>query len=72
MIGDRLVVQQVCDGLVTWVDRRDNTHVDNEVQPLRVDVVRFAVVVIVHLADEGGGVTFLNNGIVAQLDEAKV
>ena len=52
-IGVRLVVQQLRDSPVARVDRRDNTHVDLEVQPLRVDVVRFDVVVIVHLVDDG-------------------
>ena len=52
-IGVRLVVQQLCDSLIARVDCRDNTQVDLEVQPLRVDVVRFAVVVVVHLANVG-------------------
>ena len=53
-IGDRLVVQLLRDSLVARVDRRDNTQADLDVQPLRVEVVRFDVVVIVHLADDGG------------------
>ena len=55
------------------VDRRDNTQGDIYAQPLCVDVVRFAVLVIVHLVHDGDGVvTVLNNGIVVQQDEAKV
>ena len=42
-----------CDSHVQWADRRHNTHVDIEVQPLRVGVVRFDVVVIVHLVHDG-------------------
>ena len=62
-----------CVSLVAPVDRRDNTQVDIGVQPRRVDVVGFAVLVIVHLAHVGyGGVTALNNIIVVQPDEAKV
>ena len=72
-IGVLLVVQQLCDSPVARVDRRDNTQVDLEVQPLRVEVVRFSVVVIVHLADDGDGVvTIPNNGTVVQPDETKV
>ena len=72
-IGVRLVVQQLRDSPVVWVDRRDKTQVDLEVQPLCVEVVRFSVVVIVHLADDGGGVvTIPNNGTVVQPDETKV
>ena len=41
-IGDWLVVQRLCDSPVAWVDRHDITLVDLDVQPLRVDVVRFA------------------------------
>ena len=52
-IGVRLVVQQRYDSRVTRVDRRDNTQVGIDAQPLRVGVVRFDVVVIVHLADDG-------------------
>ena len=55
------------------VERRDNTQVGIDVQPLDVDVIRFAVVVIVQLEDDGGCVvTVLNNGIVVQPEEAKV
>ena len=72
-IGDWLVVQRLCDSPVAWVDRRDNTQVGLDVQPLRVDVVRFAVVVIINLAYDGGCVvSVLNNVIVVQPDEAKV
>ena len=63
----------MCDSPVARVDRRDNTQVDVDVQPLHVDVVRLAVVVVVRLVHGGGGVvTFLKNVIVRQLDEAKV
>ena len=66
-------MQLLCNSHVARVDRRDNTQVDLEVQPLRVDVVRFSVEVIVHLPHDGGGVVAdLNNGIVGQPDEAKV
>ena len=62
-----------CVSHVAQVDRHDNTQVDLEIQPLRVDVVRFAVVVVVHLADDGGGeVTVLNKFVVVQPDDAKV
>ena len=72
-IGVRLVVQLLCNSHVARVDRRDNTQGDLEAQPLRVDVVRFAVVVVVHLADDGGGVVVVvNNVIVVQPDESKV
>ena len=65
-------MQQLCDSPVARADRRDNTQVDIEVQ-LRVEVVRFAEVVVVHLADDGNGeVMVLNNAIVDQPDEAKV
>ena len=72
-IDVRLVVQRLCDSRVARVDRRDNTQVDLEVLPLCVDVVQFAVVVVVHLAYDGDGVvSVLNNVIVVQPDEAKV
>ena len=68
----RLVVQ-LCDSLVGRVDHRDDSQVDLDAQPPRVDVVRFAVVVIVHPVHDGDGiVTVLNNTIVVQLGEAKV
>ena len=52
-IGVRIVVQRLCDSPVPRADRRDNTQGDLEVQPMRVDVVRFAEVVVVHLAMMG-------------------
>ena len=68
ILRDRLVVQQLCDSHVTRGDRRDNTQVVLEERPLRVEVVRFAEVVVVHLACDGSGVVMeLNNGIVVQL-----
>ena len=63
-IGVRLVVQLLCNSHVARVDRRDNTQVDLEVQPLRVDVVSFAVVGVVHLAHDEDVVTVINNVIV--------
>ena len=63
-IGVRLVVQLLCNSHVARVDRRDNTQVDIEVQPLRVDVVSFAVVGVVHLAHDEDVVTVINNVIV--------
>ena len=72
-IGDWRVVQRLCDSPVAWVDRHDITLVDLEVQPLRVDVVRFAEAVVIHLEHDGGGcVTVHNNDIVVQPEEAKV
>ena len=53
LIHDRLVVQQMYDSHVARADRRDNTLVDLDVQPLCVDVVRFDEVVVVHLAHDG-------------------
>ena len=59
-IGDQLVANQLCDSPVALVDRRDKAQVDIDVQLLRVEVVRLAVVVVVHLAhDEDGVVTVL-------------
>ena len=66
-------MQQLCDSHVWRAYHRDNTQVGIEVQPLRVDVVRYAVAVVVHHADDGDGiVTVLNSGIVVQPGEAKV
>ena len=73
LISGRLVVQLLWDSPIAWADRRDNTHVDLEVQPLCVDVVRFAVVVVAHLEHDGGGVvSFINTVIVVKQDETKV
>ena len=59
--------------LVAWVDRRYKTQIDLDAQPLRVEVVRFAEIVLVHLEDDGGGVVaVVNNVIVVGFDEAKV
>ena len=63
-IGVRLFVHQMSDSHVPLADRRDNTQVDLEVQPLRVDVVRFAEVGVVHLAHDEDVVTVINNVIV--------
>ena len=52
-VSVRLVVPQLCDSPVVRDDRQDNTLVDLGVQPLRVEVVRFAEEVIVHFAHEG-------------------
>ena len=55
------------------VDSRDNTQVGLGVQPLCVEVVRFAEIVLVHLEDDGGGVVaVVNNVTVVGFDEAKV
>ena len=71
-ISDWFVVQQMCDSPVARGDRRDNTQGDLEAQPLRVDVVRFAVVVVVHLAHDGMVVSLCSkNGSVVAPDEAK-
>ena len=71
-IGDWLVVQRLCDSPVAWVDRHDITLVDLDVQPLCVEVVRFAEAVVVHLEHDGDGVVIvLKNAIVIQRDEAK-
>lgn len=67
------VVQQLCDSPVKGEGRRVFTMVDLDVQPLRVEVVRYAETVVVCLAHDGGGIfSLLNNVIVVQSDEAKV
>ena len=54
------------------VDRRDITQVDIEVQPLRVEVVRFAVAVFVHLAHDGDGeLVVINIVIGVHFDDAR-
>ena len=72
-IGVQLVVQQLCESPVARGKRPDYKQINLGVQLLRVDVVRFAVIVIVHLAHDGDGIVMvLNHTIVVQLDEAKV
>ena len=65
-------MQQLRASPVTRVDRRDDTQVCIEVQRLRVDVVRFAVVVVARLAHGGGVVSFINTVIVIRPDEAEL
>ena len=60
----------MCNNPVARGDRRENTQVGIEVQ-LRVEVVRFAEVVVVDLKHDGdGGVTIFN--VIVQQDDAIV